>query len=114
MGRTFTMTIEKLLTLIEPGPMRFYRDANGERIGWHLPSRADESWIETEAPERAAEAPSTLAQRLLAETDYVEFRHWTQAKTPTFEWLEWRESLREVVRGNATDIPPEPERYNAP
>jgi hypothetical protein len=51
---------------------------------------------------------------LLDATDYVEFRHWTQAKTPTFAWLAWRETLREVVRGNVTDIPPEPERYNAP
>lgn len=26
-------------------------------------------------------------------------------------WLAWREALREVVRGNATAIPDEPERY---
>jgi len=108
------MTIDELLERVEPGPMRFYNSATGERMGWHLPIRADASWVESNPPARAVEAPSGLAQRLLDATDYVEFRHWTQAKTPTFAWLAWRETLREVVRGNATDIPPEPERYNAP
>lgn len=53
------------------------------------------------------------AQQLLNNTDHVEFRTPTSARTPSVAWLAWREQLREVVRGNATEIPPEPERYNA-
>ena len=55
-----------------------------------------------------------LAQQMLRATDYVEYRTPTPTRTPSVAWLAWREQLREVVRGNATEIPPEPERYNAP
>lgn len=54
------------------------------------------------------------ANALLRKTDYIEFRTPTPERTPSVAWLAWREQLREVVRGNATEISPEPERYNAP
>jgi hypothetical protein len=54
------------------------------------------------------------ANALLNASDHIEFRTPTPARTPSPAWLAWREQLREVVRGNATEIPPEPERYNAP
>lgn len=55
-----------------------------------------------------------VAMSLLRSTDHIEFRTPTPTRTPSVAWLAWREQLREVVRGNATEIPPEPERYNAP
>ena len=48
---------------------------------------------------------------LLRATDHVEFRAWTPERTPSPAWLAWREALREVLRGNSTTIPDEPERY---
>lgn len=54
------------------------------------------------------------AKRTLRRTDYIVIRAQEKNDTLSSEWLAWREQLREVVRGNATEIPPEPERYNAP
>ena len=54
---------------------------------------------------------SQQAAALLAETDHIEYRAPTPARTPSEEWLLWREQLREVVRGNLSDIPSEPTRY---
>ncbi len=51
------------------------------------------------------------AQTLLNETDHIEFRTPTPERTPSSDWIAWREQLREVVRSNATEIPPEPSRY---
>lgn len=59
-------------------------------------------------------ARKLMARDALAMTDHIEFRTPTPERTPSSAWLAWREQLREVVRGNATEIPPEPERYNAP
>lgn len=58
--------------------------------------------------------PRVAAADLLRATDHVEFRAWTPDRTPSVAWLAWREALRAVVRGDATDIPDEPERYGAP
>lgn len=63
-------------------------------------------------PVRQHEALAKQAQALLSETDYIEYRAPTPARTPTVDWLLWREQLREVVRGNFDGIPPEPARYS--
>jgi len=52
-----------------------------------------------------------IAGGRLRETDHVEYRVWTPERTPSREWLAWREAVREVVRGNASAIPNEPTRY---
>ena len=65
-------------------------------------------------PAKQQEVCSQQAKVLLEQTDYVEFRPHTPERTPTPEWIAWRETLREVARGNLDVIPPEPERYNAP
>lgn len=66
------------------------------------------------ASSRATTDIVNKALRLLVETDHIEFRTPTPQRTPSIAWLAWREQLREVGRGNATEIPPEPERYNTP
>ena len=71
-------------------------------------------WIDPEFSLRTQARLSAQAQELLKKTDHVEYRMATPERTPSPAWLAWREQLREVVRGNATEIPPEPERYNAP
>lgn len=58
-------------------------------------------------------ARASEARGALQRTDYVVIRAQEKNDTLSAEWLTWREQLREVVRGNATEIPPEPERYNA-
>lgn len=75
-------------------------------------------WLADDHPEvvvylHPAPDPRRLAAVRLRETDYVEFRVWTPARTPSPAWLAWREALREVARGNATVIPDEPPRYGA-
>lgn len=65
-------------------------------------------------PARQRAALAQQAKKILADTDYIEFRPATPERTPSPAWLAWREQLREVVRGNTTEIPLEPERYNAP
>lgn len=51
------------------------------------------------------------AKALLNATDFVEFRRTGPQLSP--EWLSWREQVREVIRGNRADIPPEPDRYSS-
>lgn len=50
---------------------------------------------------------------LLAATDYVTVKAAERALTLSAAWVDWREELRRAVRGERSDIPPEPERYAA-
>jgi|694.fasta_scaffold117493_2 hypothetical protein len=52
-----------------------------------------------------------LAKADLQRTDYVVFKCIEKQLVLNSSWLAWREQLREVTRGNATEIPPEPPRY---
>lgn len=75
-------------------------------------------WLADDHPDvivylHPAAGAAQIAYVRLRETDYVEFRVWTPARTPSPAWLAWREALREVARGNATVIPDEPPRYGA-
>lgn len=54
------------------------------------------------------------ARGALQRTDYVVIKSLEQNKPVSPTWLAWRDQLREVVRGNLSEIAPEPERYNAP
>ena len=51
------------------------------------------------------------ANKLLNTTDHIEYRTPTPERTPSPNWLVWREQLREVVRGVRSEIPDEPSRY---
>lgn len=61
----------------------------------------------------AQTARASEARGALQRTDYVVMKSLEKNKPLSLTWIAWREQLREVVRGNATEIPPEPERYNA-
>lgn len=62
-------------------------------------------------PARQQAALAQQAKKLLADTDYIEFRPATAGRTLSAAWTAWREQLREVARGNLSDIPSEPTRY---
>jgi hypothetical protein len=51
------------------------------------------------------------ARRQLQRTDYVVIKAAEQHVTLSPAWIAWREQLRDVARGNGTQIPPEPSRY---
>lgn len=73
-------------------------------------------WLEDDHPDVIAyrNPPPDMravASGVLRSTDYVEYRVWTPERTPSPEWLAWREAVREVVRGVANVIPVEPARY---
>lgn len=64
----------------------------------------DQPWIEQ----------ATLAQKLLAETDFVVTKAMELGETLNPEWRAWRAELREVARGVLDRVPnpQEPERYS--
>ena len=62
-------------------------------------------------PVRQQAALAQQARKLLADTDHIEFRPATAGRTLSAAWTTWREQLREVARGNLSDIPSEPTRY---
>lgn len=70
--------------------------------------------IPPQPPIDSQEHAKLLARVELQRTDYVTIKAQEGHGQLSVGWLAWREQLREVVRGNATEIPPEPERYNAP
>lgn len=51
------------------------------------------------------------AYQLLNDTDYVVIKALEQNIQLSYVWLTWRESLREVIRGNSNIITAEPNRY---
>ena len=78
------------------------------RGGQHV--KAVEKLAEIPPAPRAPD-PRVTAADLLRATDHVEFRNWTPERTPTPEWLSWRETLRDVMRGVVSNVPDEPARY---
>lgn len=69
---------------------------------------------ETAPAERTLQPRADLvaqAQALLGATDYVSIKAAEGAVTLASDWIAWRESLRDVVRGHSDVIEQEPERY---
>jgi hypothetical protein len=60
---------------------------------------------------RVALNVKTEAYVRLSATDYVIIKAQERQTQLSPVWIEWREKLREVVRGNLSDIPSEPTRY---
>ena len=48
------------------------------------------------------------ARELLAATDYVVVKSVEGRIEPPQDWLEWREALRDVIRGTRASLPDEP------